>query len=93
MDSALFVCPEAPALFFRPQPLQVGPGRGLVDPQIEERGEGDDVREDFALELFVGNPVDIGREEIELHGQAPFRGLQLAHQRQHGVAYAGWCSM
>ena len=62
---------------------------GLVDVQAEEGGEGDDVRYNLGLQVLVGYPVDIGGEEIELNGQAPLRGLQLAHHGQHCVVDPG----
>ncbi len=54
----------------------------LEQAQVELRGEGGDVGDDLGLQLFVGHPIDIRREAVELHRKAPLGGLQLAYQNQ-----------
>ena len=46
------------------------------------------MRYNLGLQVLVGNPSNVCREEVHLDRQTPLRGLQLAHHNHHIVVYA-----
>ena len=47
------------------------------------------MRDNLGLQVLVGYPVDIRREEVQFDGNAPLGGLKLSNHDGHAFVYAG----